>query len=269
MQLIAADIGNSSTKIAVEHTGDGDRWCMETIIRGDERFCLDLFAFESDHEPAFWAASSVNRDRQKRLEDWIRKHRPEDQFHAIEADEINLESNVASRCQLGRDRLIAAWMAVELNDRAGPLIVVDAGTAVTIDLIDKALVFQGGFIFAGIDSNFRQLARGTAALPDLSGRNRTEPMTKMSLRSIGKSTEAAVHQGVYLSQVEAIRGVVKRLAKTQAVQNGKQHQPSVYATGGGLQEISNCLPEDWNYVPDLVLRGARTIGHGLLRELTK
>jgi type III pantothenate kinase len=269
MQLIAADIGNSSTKIAVEHTGDGDRWCMETIIRGDDPFCLDLSAFELDDEPAYWVASSVNHERQKRLEDWINKHRPDDQFHPIEADEVDLQSNVESRKQLGRDRLIAAWMAVELNDRAGPLIVVDAGTAVTIDLIDRDLVFQGGFIFAGIDSNFRQLANGTSALPDLSGQYQSGPLEKLSLGSLGKSTTSAIRQGVYHSQVKAIRGIVRGLAKSLVSKNGKNHTTSVYATGGGLQEISNCLPEQWNHVPDLVLQGARSIGRKLLRELTE
>jgi type III pantothenate kinase len=268
MQLIAADIGNSSTKIAVEHTGVDDRWCLETIIRGDEPIEVDLSGFASDQEPAFWAASSVNQNRQKQLEDWIQKNRPQDRFHVIKADEVNLSSNVESRNGLGRDRLIAGWMAMELNDRSGPLIVVDAGTAVTIDLIDRDLVFQGGFIFAGIDSNFRQLAHGTAALPDLSSQTRIDPLDNLSLQSPGKSTTAAIRQGVYFSQVEAIRGIVDSMTKALVKQNGRNQQPSVYATGGGLQEISNCLPEEWNFVSDLVLRGARTIGHKLLDGLS-
>ena len=269
MQLIAVDIGNSSTKVAVEHTGERDRWCMETIIRGDDPYSIDLSAFEIDHESAFWAASSVNQARQKRLEDWIRECRPNDRFHSIQEDEINLESNVESRQQLGRDRLIAAWMAVELNDRAGPLIVVDAGTAVTIDLIDQDLVFQGGFIFAGADSNFRQLAQSTAALPDLSGQHRSEPLKKLGVRSLGKSTTNAIRQGVYYSQVESIRGIVRRLSKALTAKKQSNNQPAVYLTGGGLQGISNCFPEEWNHVPDLVLRGARSIGRRLLSELTE
>ena len=267
MQLIAADIGNSSTKIAVEHTRDGDRWCMETIFRGDEPICLDLSGFESAEEPAFWAASSVNRDRQRQLENWVREHRPEDRFHAINAEEVNLETHVDSRDALGRDRLIAGWMAMELNDRSGPLIVIDAGTAVTIDLIDQALVFQGGFIFAGVDSNFRQLAQGTAALPDLSGQSRNRPLDKLSLQTPGKSTIDAIRHGVYFSQVEAIRGIVDELSRDLATGQEQHQQPAVYATGGGLQEISNCLPAEWNYVSDLVLRGARSIGHTLLDGL--
>lgn len=268
MQLIAVDIGNSSTKIAVEHTGDGDRWCMETIIRGQSPFHLDLSAFESDQEPAFWAASSVNQDRQHRLEGWIKQHRPDDRFHAIGADEVDLPSNVESRDQLGRDRLIAAWMAMELNDRSGPLIVIDAGTAVTIDLVDRELVFQGGFIFAGVDANFRQLAAGTAALPDLSTVERRVPVGQLGLDSLGKSTNAAIRQGVYLAQIESIRGIADGLARSLISNQGHQQPPAVYATGGGLNEIADCLPEDWNFVPDLVLQGARTIGRRLLRELS-
>lgn len=263
MQLIAVDIGNSSTKIAVEQPGDEERWCLKSIIRGDEPIVLDSIVAQSG--PAFWSASSVNRQRQERLEHWISEHRPDDRFHAITPGEVSLKSNVESREQLGRDRLIAAWMAAQLNDQTGPLIVIDAGTAVTIDVVDRELVFQGGLIFAGAESNFRQLAAGTAALPDLSGQYSQPSISRIDDRSIGKSTFDAIRGGVLHSQIEAIRGIVDRLTKTM-VQNGDGASPEVYATGGGLQEITSCLPDEWNFVPDLVLRGARAIGSALLSE---
>ena len=260
MQLIAADIGNSSTKIAVEHTSDSDRWCMETIFRGDEPLNLDLSAIDVSHEPAFWAVSSVNRDRLKTLKSWVKYHRPNDQFHEIQEEEVSLASDVESRSKLGRDRLIGAWMAVELNDRNGSVITIDAGTAVTIDFVDHDLVFQGGVIFPGAEASFRQLFEYTNALPDLRWANRQQPLGDDHLGVIGKSTTEAILRGVFQSQITAIRGIVAQIAADA------KHRPIVYATGGGLADVAQCLPSDWEFVPDLVLRGARTIGRNLMDQ---
>ncbi len=260
MQLIAADIGNSSIKIAIEHAADDDRWCLETIFRGDEPLDLDLDSLDVGSEPAFWCASSVNQARQQRLTDWIQTHRPDDRFHAIESDEVELETDVESRLQLGRDRLIGAWMAVQLNDQSGPVVVIDAGTAVTIDLIDSNLVFQGGVIFPGAESNFRRLAEYTHALPDLGRENRPNASRGPFSNVIGKSTNDAIIKGVYQSQISAIRSITEQMASCSAP------RATVFATGGGISDISNDLPQSWDFVPDLVLRGARSIGRNLLNQ---
>ena len=261
MQLIAADIGNSSTKVAVDHTTEDDRWCMEAIFRGDEPLDLDLASIDLADEPAFWAVSSVNRVRQRKLENWIGKHRPDDEFHVIQPNDVDLETDVHSRDQLGRDRLVAAWMAVQLNDQSGPIIVIDAGTAVTIDWVDKHLVFQGGVIFPGADSNFRQLALSTDALPDLSQRDRDKTGINLvgSLEGLlAKTTTSAILQGVFHSQITAMLGIVKRMASQS------ERPPTVLTTGGGIADIANGLPDDWDDVPDLVLRGAKSIGQSLM-----
>ena len=156
MQLIAVDIGNSSIKFAIEHissdrqgqSGSVDhRWTRQSVIREGQSIHLDL-----EPEPALWTVCSVNRPSLARLTDWIRNHRINDRVHVIDESEIELVTSIESREQTGRDRLVAAWMAVQLNDGKGPLIVVDAGTAVTVDWIDEQTVFQGGLIFPGAQS---------------------------------------------------------------------------------------------------------------------
>ena len=255
MQLIAVDIGNSSTKIAVDHAGDDDRWSSQQVLRGDEQLGRD--SLDCDNSTScFWSVSSVNQERLGHLADWVRQNRPADTFHPISADDVELETNVESREQLGRDRLIAAWMAVELDDQSGPLIVVDAGTAVTIDYVDADEVFQGGVIYPGAESNFRQLAQHTDALPDLSRSNRKCPTAD---DMIGKSTMDAILKGVFHSQAWAIRGIVERLTP-----HAGQATP-VYVTGGGIADLMDFFPDAWNDVPDLVLRGAKEIGKKLVR----
>lgn len=256
MQLIAADIGNSSTKIAVEYSGDDDRWSTSLVFRGNQEFGDDFQPLDSK-TPAFWSISNVNAERLSQLANWVAAHRPDDRFHVIAPSEVPLKSDIESRDQLGIDRLIAAWMATVLNDQSGPLIVVDAGTAVTIDYVDANEVFRGGVIFPGAGSNFRQLSNDTDALPNL---ERSKRVAMARKKIIGRSTHEAIIQGVFQSQIAAIQGIVARMAKIS------KQTTSVYVTGGGIADIIDRLPEDWNDVPDLVLQGAKTIGARLVNE---
>ena len=227
-------------------------------LQNDRPLVLDSTELKLSGDPALWAVSSVNSLRAEELDTWISKHRSGDHFHLISESDVDLRSDVQSRKQLGRDRLVAAWMAVELNDGAGPVIVVDAGTAVTIDLVDRELTFQGGYIFPGADSNFQQLVQNTDALPALSQEQRSELLKNLSFGSVGKSTDEAIFNGVYQSQIGGIVGIVA------AISEKLPSQPAVYLTGGGAQDISKLLPQSWQRVPDLVLRGAGEIGRRLI-----
>ena len=258
MQLIAADIGNSSTKVAVEHSGHADRWCLETIFRGDEPIEFDFQVLDITDEPAFWAVSSVNTTRLQRLTDWVSANRHHDKFHLIRPQDVNLQSDVESRDRLGRDRLIAAWQAVQLNE-GGPLIVIDAGTAVTIDLVSQENVFLGGLIFPGAHTNLKFLANETDALPDLADEGIACLKLEYGPGFLGKSTESAILLGVYQAQMSAMKVAVQQLTKLVNTSS------AVYLTGGGIQEILQWLPDEWQFVPDLVLRGAREIGRELLK----
>ncbi len=251
MQLIAVDIGNSSTKIAVDHMGDDDRWSSTTIVRDDNGLDELKKNVLGDSFSCCWVVCSVNKVRQNRLARWVQSNRPDDQFHIISADDVPLKTAVESREQLGRDRLLAAWMATNLDDESGPLIVIDAGTAVTIDYVDAAEVFQGGVIYPGADSNFRQLAQHTDALPDLSHQTRS---SKAYMDCFGKSTQEAILKGVFQSQAWAIHGIARQLQACSKIKT------PVYVTGGGIPDLIKLLPDDWFDVPDLVLRGAKLVG---------
>lgn len=252
MQLIAVDIGNSSTKIAVENIANRNLWRTRANLdnRSPVEFGPDFLGF-LEHQSA-WSISSVNETRQSELVAWIKENRPEDRVHIIGESDVPMGSNVESREQLGRDRLIAAWAAWQLNDCQGPLIVVDAGTAVTIDGVDPAGTFQGGFIFPGAEANLKSLNEKTHDLPDLTSENREQTDFQFSL---GKSTISAILNGVNQSQIHAMTGMVGKLKTHLGADNTK-----VFATGGGLNLIHSELPTDWIFVDDLVLRGALGIG---------
>lgn len=84
----------------------------------------------------------------------------------------------------GIDRLMVARAALP-----GPAVVVDAGTAVTVDVVDGEGVFQGGFIAPGPSAALAGLLRAAPALPEL----RCEPQP---LRP-GRETSSALGAGTW------------------------------------------------------------------------
>ncbi len=78
----------------------------------------------------------------------------------IEADagSIPMPLRVLHPERVGSDRLLAAWTARELF--GAPVIVVDIGTATTIDVVDDEGAFVGGAIMPGPELAMRSLARG-------------------------------------------------------------------------------------------------------------
>ena len=162
MQLIAVDIGNSWTKLAVQQSPDEQGWSVEASFDNAIPFSGDALSAAKvslDSAEAFWAVSSVNSVRAQQINAWLKEHRPQDHFHIISATDVAIESNVESRDAVGRDRLVAAAMALELNSNTGPVIVVDAGTAVTVDTVDQSGVFQGCLLYTSPSPRDATLSR--------------------------------------------------------------------------------------------------------------
>lgn len=103
---------------------------------------------------------------------------------------------------LGRDRLAAAVGAVELFPNEHVLIV-DFGTALTIDLVTADATFRGGFISPGVRTRFRALHDYTAKLPLCSPTEERLPL--------GVTTETAITQGVMEGIAFEIEGHMARI----------------------------------------------------------
>lgn len=156
---------------------------------------------------------------------------------------IPLESAVREPERVGHDRLLCAMAAFVSTE--GPCIVVDAGTAITVDYIDAEGVFQGGAIAPGLRIMLDALHQRTAALPAI------EFDPKVELEPIGKDTRSAMMVGV----VEGARGMVHRLIDRYALHVGGY--PRVVATGGDAAALFTGDELVEHVVPDLQLMGIR------------
>jgi type III pantothenate kinase len=145
---------------------------------------------------------------------------------------------------IGADRLANA---VAARKRFGaPVVVVDFGTAVTFDVVDRNGNYVGGIISPGLAAMTDYLHEKTALLPKIEIREVSS--------AIGKSTEHAMLVGA----VHGYRGLVRELIAELKRELRVKKLP-VVATGGYAKLIAAKLPEISAVVPDLTLEGLRLV----------
>ncbi|MEM6312740.1 MAG: type III pantothenate kinase [Planctomycetota bacterium] len=154
---------------------------------------------------------------------------------------VDLPGNVktAEPGKTGVDRVLVMSAAYEQMGKA--CCVVDAGTAVTVDVCDDEGNFLGGAIAPGIAMQLVALEQAAAQLPDVEFKVPDGP--------IGTDTEEAIRHGAFHS----IRGLVQQCSENYAVQLG--NWPDIIATGGDAK----MLFEGWELIhavsPDLLHYG--------------
>jgi len=124
---------------------------------------------------------------------------------------------------VGPDRLVNAYAAAQLYGT--PAVVIDCGTATTLDAVDQAGAFVGGAIAPGLVLGLEALAARTARLP------RVEP--RLPDGPIGHDTAAAIRVGTVLGHRAMIEGLLARMRRELAAGAGlAPHDVRVVLTGG-------------------------------------
>jgi type III pantothenate kinase len=127
---------------------------------------------------------------------------------------------------LGVDRLLNAVGACE--EFGAPLIIVDAGTAITVDAVDQHGTFLGGAIFPGLAVSGKCLAQSTALLPRV--------VLKKPASLLGRSTQAGLQAGLVAGTAGAIAALVAGLRRKVGA------RAVVVGTGGGLANRTLAIP---------------------------
>lgn len=147
--------------------------------------------------------------------------------------------------QLGADRWAALIGARAMH--AGPLVVVMAGTATTIDALDGRGRFRGGLILPGLALMRSALAHNTADLPHAAGHYRPQPT----------NTDDAIVSGAIhatLGAIERIRATLNETADQISDQAADQAALCLLS-GGAAGELAPHLNLPQRLVDNLVLEG--------------
>lgn len=152
---------------------------------------------------------------------------------------------------VGQDRLLCALGAYAKAKQA--CAIIDAGTAITVDFIDGAGVFQGGVIAPGLRMMLRAMHEQTAALPQIE-LARPDP----ARGPFGKDTTHAMLLGVRGAALGLVRYVTERYAEHY------EAYPQIIATGGDAAILFDGDDVVEHVVPDLQLLGIVEAGRLLL-----
>jgi type III pantothenate kinase len=153
----------------------------------------------------------------------------------------------ADPVRLGVDRWLALVAARQLHP--GPLCVVSAGTAITVDLLDRHGYHHGGLIAPGLGAMRSRLG----ALEALGA------VTERYEGFFGRDTDAAVSSGV----LHAATGLVESaLRQARVLLQGEE--PKLFLTGGDAGKLSAHLDTPYRLVPHLVLQGLHLVAERAL-----
>ncbi len=193
---LVVDAGNSLVKIAVMDKNEVVASVQTEHLAGVE---LERIVAEYRPEKAIVAASGASGAEICRM----LKALSVPAMEMTPMTDVPIGIEYRSRETLGVDRIAAAVGAVEVYGRR-QMLIVDFGTAITIDFVEDG-TFRGGNISPGVRMRFEALHERTARLPLCSVKDRTG--------EVGDSTRSAVAAGVVEGVVYEIEGYISRFLK--------------------------------------------------------
>ena len=243
INLLALNVGN--TRLAVGAFVAGELTFVKRIPHANKAdwngVIAEAWRLISEHDDPAIAGASVNPAVMESLEHGVVGLTGRQIAWVGREIELPIKVLTENPKETGIDRVLNVSAAYEQMGKA--CIVVDAGTAITIDCCDDTGAFLGGAIAPGVAMQLEALNEKTAKLPRVKFVPPKGPF--------GTSTEAAILQGVY----HGIRGMVKELAEQYATHLG--NWPDIIATGGDAAELFT----GWELIhaisPDLTLYASR------------
>jgi len=162
----------------------------------------------------------------------------------VAAADLPLTVRLPRPDMVGIDRLLDALAANRLRQPGRAAVVVDVGSAITVDLVGEDGAFLGGAILPGIGMAARAMHEFTDLLPLIEMSELAAPPPPL-----GTATVPAIKSGLFWGAVGAIRELVGRLGE------GLTQPPHVFLSGGAGPAVADLLGPDARCVPHLTLAG--------------
>lgn len=156
---------------------------------------------------------------------------------------VPLTNNYLSPETLGRDRLAAAVGAVQMFPNMN-LLVIDAGSSVTYDIITKKGEYLGGAISLGVQMRAKALNTFTDKLPLVDA--------PASTQQIGNNTDTSLKSGIVNGAIAEMNGMIEAFLHTY-------DDLKIILTGGDAYYFDKSLKYDIFASENLVLKGLNYI----------
>jgi type III pantothenate kinase len=245
--ILLIDAGNTSTVLGLAHEGGIQRrWRISTVgerTADEYRLMLGAILEEAGVRPSGAALSSVVPVATAAMRAAIPSLIDGPLVVVGPGVKTGMALQVDNPKEVGADRVVNAIGAVE---RLGaPVIVVDFGTATTVDLISAEAEYCGGAIAPGLEISAAALVSATAAL------RRVELVPPRA--AVGRSTVDAIQSGLIFGYAGLVDGLIDRIASELGT-------PAPVIATGGLAElvVPHCRLVS-NIDPDLTLIGLEIV----------
>ena len=168
--------------------------------------------------------------------------------------DVPVRADVDEPASVGIDRLLTAYAVRNLFARNQPVIVIDSGTATTVNLVTVDGTFRGGAILPGLRLSAYALHDYTARLPLVDTEQLSSGPSDVDAPLPGRNTTEAMKSGLFWGQLGAIRELSQRLANSAVEDFGNAQPPLYVLTGGGGRQLVGHL-SDAVYIDSLALHG--------------
>lgn len=233
------DIGNSRLKWAVRQ--DSELTHSGAALHADADAALEKITLPARPDAVRVANVAGEPWQHKIVEFCRRRWQLSPDFAVTQPRAGKVQNGYAIHEHLGVDR----WLAIiaACAEYAEPVCVVDAGTALTVDLVTADRRHLGGYIVPGLDLMREALASQTGNLERLGGRRRPQAAT-----GPGHDTAEAIAAGSLTALCALIERSVALLTERDKV-------VSLVVTGGDAERLLPHLAESARHRPLLVLEG--------------
>ncbi len=248
--ILAVDIGNTNVNIG-SFAGKKliSHFCIDNTSLTNQKARLPVTS-SLLNESKNIVVASVNPDIESVFNKSLGKKHQKKMLKVGREIKLRIPALVENPQTVGIDRLLNALAAYRRTK--SPTIVIDFGTAITIDIVSKKGEFLGGLILPGIKTSASALNKQTALLPEVEIRR--------PKKIIGKNSEDAIKAGIYYGAVGSVNHIIKELSKAYG------DLEYTIATGGDAKTLKKDIPEIDKYVPHLTLEGIRLAFEGNLNS---
>ncbi len=230
---LVIDSGNSAAKVGIfDHLSLMEKYTFPTLE--------ELHHFMEDVGYEDLMISSVKSDAGL-IASWALKAK--NKFILSKELPLPVRNLYSTPETLGMDRLAAVCGAHQLFP-SSHCLVIDAGTCITYDFIDRSGNYYGGSISPGLKMRFQAVHTFTAKLPLVSA--------KVGVKLIGDSTESSIQSGVVNGLLAEIDGITGQYIK-------KYPGLNVILCGGDAGFFENQMKASIFASPELVLIGLNSI----------
>lgn len=240
MSILELDVGNTRTKWRLlESSGAALRGGADTAELKSGRLPESLVALRPQRMRVANVAGAAAAEA---LAGWARGRSGLSlELAQVESPCAGVTCAYRDTRRLGVDRWLALLAAHRRNP--APALVVDCGSAVTVDLLGAGGRHLGGYILPGLAPMRRALYRDTDAV------KAAELLTPGMSLAPGRDTDAAVNRGLPLM----VLGAIDRAAQELARDGGPE--PELWLTGGDGHFFSSLCDRPHQLIPELVLDG--------------